>query len=444
MLHRQQKLLLVSFFFPPRGGAGTQRAGKLCKYLPARGWDAAVICDGDTGSGGYVTVYSDSTDDSLTGDIPPGTWIDRIVAESPDTWVAQARRLIERQQAESGFDAAFVTMSPFWMAPLVEELAAIVPTAVDLRDPWALDGVPTYSTKLGWSKDLARMRRTLNAAHAVIMNTEDAKDAALDAFPEISPAKVHAIQNGFDPDDIRRAMESPLPEEKDDAFRLVHTGTFLTKQVLAPSGMKQRVRNMLRYRPEPIQPLGRSVIPVLRAIEIVHKQQGTGSVRFTHAGSLDDATRNEIERASCSSSVEALGYLPHSESVRHLLGADGLFLHLHGLPKGHRARIIPGKTYEYLASGRPILAALPEGDARDLAAARERCFLADPCDPESIAAALSRMIQDKGSSAVPPLSDTDLAGFERRSIAARVAAVLDGLVGSEARHAAETEESIAR
>lgn len=423
-----KRVLIVSYYFPPMGGAGTQRAGKLCKYLPANGWDTAVLCGGN---GGNASGWKDPTDESLAGDIPPGTRVDRIAAETPDTWVAQARGLIERARAEAGFNAAIVTMSPFWMAPLVEKLAAIVPTVVDLRDPWALDGVPMYRTRFGWAKDLARMRRTLTAASAVIMNTDEARSAALEAFPELDPGSVHAIQNGFDPEDLRSAAAHAAGRQskpEGSPFRLVHTGTFLTNQALQLAGIKERVKAALRYRPEPLLPLGRSIFPVLRAIEMV--RASGHDVRFTHAGRLDDATKHAIERSACADAVEALGYLPHSESVRQLLAADGLFLHLHGLPEGHRARIVPGKTYEYLASGRPVLAALPEGDARDLAKARDRCELADPCDPASIAEALRRMIEAAGSRAVQPLSDEGLAHFERPAIAARVAKVLDGLVGS--------------
>ena len=46
--------------------------------------------------------------------------------------------------------------------------------------------------------------------------------------------------------------------------------------------------------------------------------------------------------------------------------ADLLFLPMHDLPPGRRAGLVPYKTYEYLAAERPILAAVPDGDARDI------------------------------------------------------------------------------
>jgi hypothetical protein len=59
-------------------------------------------------------------------------------------------------------------------------------------------------------------------------------------------------------------------------------------------------------------------------------------------------------------------YVPPAESVALIRLADLLFLPMRDLPPGVRVTIVPGKTYEYLASRRPILAAVSDGDARDL------------------------------------------------------------------------------
>ena len=79
--------------------------------------------------------------------------------------------------------------------------------------------------------------------------------------------------------------------------------------------------------------------------------------------------------------VEFMGYLSHAEGVQLILDADLLFLPLHKLPPGRRSTIVPGKTYEYVASGRPILAAVPHGDARDILA---EAGTADVCAPSDV------------------------------------------------------------
>ena len=60
----RRRVLFVSYFFPPLGGAGVQRPTKFVKYLPAAGWDPTVIT---TRSRWYPV-----RDETLVGDVPPG------------------------------------------------------------------------------------------------------------------------------------------------------------------------------------------------------------------------------------------------------------------------------------------------------------------------------------------------------------------------------------
>jgi glycosyltransferase involved in cell wall biosynthesis len=433
-----KRVAIVSYYFPPIGGAGTQRAAKLCRYLGDWDWTPTVVCseaEGDDAGRGVSAQFLDTS--MANGDLPPGLAVHRVRAPNPAQWVDQAAEILDGMLARGEVDAILVTMSPFWLAPLAERFGPRVPVVVDLRDPWALDGVPIYRHWLQWKRDLAAMGRMLVAASRVVMNTPEARNAALGAFPSLDARRVHAIPNGFDPADFERA--SPAPRPGGARFTLVHTGTFLTRQAIRPRGLIANLKRRLHYRPEPIRPFGRSIGPVLEAIDLVRRDDPAlmEGFRFVHVGNLDDATRAWIDASPARDVVDAVGYKPHDESVAHLLSADALFLHLHGLPPGHRARIVPGKTYEYLASGRPILGALPEGDARDLLASRERCVLADPCEAESIAAALRTIIERRGDVAVAPLADPELGAYDRREIARRMAGVLDACTGSAAPRPAE-------
>lgn len=423
------RVAIVSYYFPPIGGAGTQRAAKLCRYLGEFGWVPSVVCAAPTEDDAGRGVAARFLDERMLGsDLPEGLEVYRVAADLPGPWVADAQAHLDALIDRGAVDAVLVTMSPFWLAPIAQHLASRVPVVVDLRDPWALDGVPIYRHWWQWRKDLARMSRTLSAAQRVVLNTPEARRAVLKRFPNLDPLRVHAIPNGFDPEDFGGAAPRPRPEGL--RFMLVHTGTFLTRQSLPPAGLAGRLKQRLHYRPEPIRPIGRSIGPILEAIDRLRRDEPSlmEGFRFVHVGNLDEATKSWIDRSPAGDLVDAVGYVPHDESVAWLLGADALFLHLHGLPPGHRARIVPGKTYEYLASGRPILGALPEGDARDLLSSRGRAELADPCDPAEIAAALKRLIEEGDSRAVPPLSDDGLAAFDRREIARRFGEALDTAV----------------
>ena len=424
------RVAMVAYYFPPIGGAGTQRAAKLCRYLHEFGWTPTVVCCAPSSDSIEHRLAARHLDQSmLSSDLPPDLDVHRIDASDHETWVERAIEYLDTLINGDAVDSILVTMSPFWLAPIVERFGSQLPVVVDLRDPWALDGVPKYRHWFQWKQDLRSMGRTLGAARQVVMNTPEARMATLRAFGHLDASRVHAIPNGFDRTDFEQAKPAPRPEGA--RFTLVHTGTFLTYQAIRPAGLKAKIKQHVNYRPEPIRPVGRSVGPVLEAIDLVRREKPAlmEGFRFVHVGNLDNATKSWIDASPSRDLVDSIGYLSHNDSVGQLLSADALFLHLHGLPPGYRARIVPGKTYEYLASGRPILGALPEGDARDLLADRDRCVLADSCEPASIAWALEKLIERGSELAQPALADPDLELYDRRQIARRIAAVLDACIG---------------
>jgi glycosyltransferase involved in cell wall biosynthesis len=115
---------------------------------------------------------------------------------------------------------------------------------------------------------------------------------------------------------------------------------------------------------------------------------------------------------------------------------------MQNLPPGVRSGTVPGKTYEYLASGRPILAAVPEGDARDLLNQAGTALVCEPDDAEAMADALEFAIARWRNGEPTPTVDGDLLrSFERSSLTAEFAAVLDAVSG---RLAPETARALAR
>jgi glycosyltransferase involved in cell wall biosynthesis len=119
------------------------------------------------------------------------------------------------------------------------------------------------------------------------------------------------------------------------------------------------------------------------------------------------------------------GYLSHAETIAALRSADLLFLPMHGLPRGERARIVPGKAYEYLGARKPILAAVPEGDARDYVLASGLGEVCEPDDVAAMAAILRRRWRAAWTGEAPrPAGPDFFAQFERRQLAARLAGAL--------------------
>ena len=99
-----------------------------------------------------------------------------------------------------------------------------------------------------------------------------------------------------------------------------------------------------------------------------------------------------LGRVRCRDLVEAHGYLPHEKSLR-LVRCCRRALHAAAPPAARRPGDLPAKLYEYLASGQPILAAVPDGDARDLLDGVDWTVLCAPDAVEGIYGALLSLVE---------------------------------------------------
>ena len=109
---------------------------------------------------------------------------------------------------------------------------------------------------------------------------------------------------------------------------------------------------------------------------------------------------------------------------------------MQNLPRGRRATIVPGKTYEYLASGRPVLAAVPEGDARDLVSETAAAWACVPDDVGAIAAILEAELRRKREHGRrPDVRRPELDRFERRRLGRELAELVDRVAPAAPRRA---------
>ena len=426
------RVLVLAYFFPPLGGAGVQRSAKFVKYLPALGYDPIVI----TGPAAVGGPFSPA-DPTLMGDVPSGTRVERIRVPEPEAggrWRSRAERWLGAPrpfsrwwveqavatglQAGREVDLIYASMSPFESGTAAARLARSLgkPWIADLRDPWALDEVVVYPTAAHRRLALARMRRTLASAAAVVMNTFEAAAIARE-LPELRSTPVVTIPNGFDEDDFAGAP----PDRGDSAFRIVHAGFAHTEPVAG------RASKALRGAVPGYDLMTRSHVNLLSAVDALleTRPELQGTIEVHLAGFISDEERERIR----SSRVHVHGYLNHGETIALLRSGDLLFLPMHDLPPGRRARTVPGKTYEYLASGRPILAAVPDGDARDLLGRAGTAFLCRPSDVDAMARIIGEQVdRERRGEPVPPLDASLLASYERQSLTQQLALVFDNVL----------------
>lgn len=424
------RVLVLAYYFPPLGGAGVQRTVKFLKHLPALGYGATVVTGPETTQLDWAPP-----DITLGSEVPPSVAVHRIPFPPPSgagRWRRRAERWLELPTAFQRWwtegavetarragdaDVVYASMSPFETAAAADRISRErgLPWVADLRDPWALDEWTVYPTAVHRRRDERRMRALLGRADAVVMNTPEAAQATSRRFPELA-GRLVVIPNGWDEDDFTQ----PVPARDDDAFRIVYVGYSHD----APGRRHRRLRILrtaLGGSTRGLDVLARSHVHLLEAVEriIAEEPHAARRIEVHLAGAAPPATREP-------SYVRRHGYLAHGAAVALVRAADLLFLPMQDLPPGVRTRTVPGKTYEYLVSGRPILAALPDGDARDLLAGRAGVRLCRPTDVGCLQAALRAFLEEAPGSGGG--RDIALLAYERRRLAGRLVEVFNDLV----------------
>jgi len=425
------RVLFLCYHFPPVGGAGVQRSVGFARHLPELGYQPVVV----TGTGRATGRWT-PTDVSLDGALPPEIEIHRVRPPEPPASSGRAARSERWLRRQSPFarwwtseavraglvagqiDLVYASMSPFESADAAERIAATlgVPWVADLRDPWALDEMTMYPTASHRRLERTRMRRALASAAVVVMNTPEATRRLRQSFPELPAA--WTVTNGFDADDF----EPPSPAPRAGGpLRIVHTGYLHTEL-----GRGGRMRTALGGSGRGVDILTRSHVVLLEALARLDENERNG-IELHLAGVLSPADLASLDPRV----VKTHGYLPHPASIELICSAGLLFLPMHDLPEGSRAGIVPGKTYEYLASRRPILAAVPDGDARDLLDEAGSALLCRPGDRGEMAGLLREALaRHRAGEPLRPAPYPDVvARYERRTLTRQLAALFDRALG---------------
>jgi glycosyltransferase involved in cell wall biosynthesis len=168
---------------------------------------------------------------------------------------------------------------------------------------------------------------------------------------------------------------------------------------------------------------GRSLSGFLSAVSklIATDADFAHAFRLVLLGSLDRAARSELEASGVGERVEYRGQVDHAATIAALAAADLLLLVANTTPGAEAT--VPGKLFEYLATGRPVLAIAPSAASStgDVLQQTQAGWLAAASDPEQIACALLEAFRARRHQ----LNPAAVARFDRRVLAGDLAGVLD-------------------
>jgi glycosyltransferase involved in cell wall biosynthesis len=440
-----RRLLLLSYFYPPLAGGGVHRPLGFTRWLPGQGWDCTVVC---AGSEDYWV-----RDETLEGRVPPGTEVIRVPGGSalsgwlrlkrgtvramgpgssavrdtagaagrrsgmlfgglrvlsdwmllPDSyagWARRARAVAAARLARGDVSAVLSTSPPdsvhLAALPLARRFG--LPWAADFRDPWI--GLHFRHPPTAWHATRQRdlERRVLTGADLVLAASRTHADE-LERDAAARPRRVVHLPNGYEPDPV-----GPAPARDADHFTLVFTG-------------------MLSLMPD-VEVLFEALHQVL-----ARRPEARRRIRVRLAGPFDIDYEDRAVALGLKGIVEFTGPLAHGEARSLQRAADLLLL---WKPRGFHT-MVPGKTYEYLDAGRPLLALLEDGDEVEQLVRRAGGTCLPSGDREGLAAEIERRYlawkEGAGTEAqAAPGRPEWIEEHTRSSLSARLARLLDELV----------------
>ena len=367
-----KKVLIITYYWPPTGGAGVQRWLKFSKYFRQFGWEPVI----------YTPSNPDFpiNDETLLKDIPNDLTVLKTQITEPYDIYRKIMRKKKTETVNQGFlsegkentlmQSAMIWVRgnffipdarKFWIKPSISYLSdyiiknkidAIISTGpphsmhliamglkqkfnlpwiADFRDPWTQ--IDFYSQlKLSSYADNKHKKlehQVLTQADKVVtISPSCGKD-----LEKLGGRKVDVITNGFDMDDFKFDSDLKLL----DGFLFHHIGALNKDR--NPYTLWKVLGELCKERSD----FKKDLI-----------------IKFT--GKTDAIAFESLKQNDILDNAQKTDYLPHSEVVKLMVRSPVLLLALNNTP--NNAGVLSGKLFEYLAAKRPIFGiGLPVADA---------------------------------------------------------------------------------
>ena len=366
---KQKKILIISYYWPPAGGPGVQRWLKFVKYLPDFGWEPTVFIPENPS---YPIV-----DETLQKDVPKNLkmiktkiWEPYQLAEKfgkdnkkfkagqfdvgenqswkaklsifvrgnffiPDArvfWVKPSVEFLEKYLKANHYDVLVTTGPPHSLHLIGLGLKKKFPDLkwiADFRDPWT---EISYYKHLKLTKIADKKHRKLesevfkNADVTLATSYTDAENFRKKG------ANAFCITNGFD-SEIESQKSEVGSKNSTNKFTLSYVGVL--EQLRDPGNLWWTLYEIM-----------------------CENEEFSNDFELKFVGKVDNKIQQSLFHIGINQNIKYLGYLPHEQALQEM--QDSTVLLMTNFPQESSKGIIPGKIFEYLATGKTILSFGPK------------------------------------------------------------------------------------
>jgi len=358
-----KKILIITYYWPPAGGPGVQRWLKFAKYLPEFGWKPVIYTPENPS---YPLL-----DESLMKDVPKDieivktkiwepyqlaeklnksnkkfkagqfdvgknqSWKSRLsiwvrgnffIPDARVFWVKPSVKFLENYLKENKIEILVTSGPPHSLHLIGLNLKKQLPNIkwiADFRDPWT---EISYYKHLKLTKSSDRKHRQLesevfkNADITLATSYTDAENFKKNG------ANSFCITNGFDESDSN--PQTLKPSNPKTQFTLSYIGVL--EQLRNPENLWRALNDLVQENADFAE-----------------------SFVLKFAGRIDDKILSTFENSAVKNHILNLGYISHDKAIEEMETSDILLIT--NFPNDSSKGIIPGKIFEYLATGKQII-----------------------------------------------------------------------------------------
>lgn len=338
------KVLMISYHFPPIAGGGVFRTLKYAKYLPIYGWQPIILSVKKSKFApidktlldkisNEVLVFRTNTFESKLYRYAPYTFgINPKWYQIPDAFIgwlpfalAKAKEIVKKEKP----DLIYSTSPPVTsnLIALLLKKKTGLPWIADFRDPWTDNFTTIYPTNTHYNIEKHMEYNVFKNADKIISVAEKYNNKLKTKYHEINSDKFSTITNGYDPDDFKN-----IKKIKYNKFTVTYVGSFYKNQ--SPEYFLKALRKAM--------------------IDI---ESFSNDVEVKFVGKMSKMYWNITKKYELDKIVSEIGYVSHKKAIECMINSSCL-LFIIGIGKGSDV-VFSGKIFEYLASGTPIIATVP-------------------------------------------------------------------------------------
>ncbi|MFC4721986.1 glycosyl transferase family 1 [Geojedonia litorea] len=365
------RVLIITYYWPPAGGPGVQRWLKFVKYLPDFGIEPIVYCPENPSYPitdknleyevsktvrvlkqpikepyRWANLIAGKSSKKISSGVIPKqkkqTWLERFmlyvrgnffIPDARKNWIKPSVSFLENYITQHRIGTIITTGPPHSLHLIGLQLKnkLNVNWITDFRDPWTTIGYhkALKLTKRSQEKHHKMELEVLNSADQIIVTSKVTKRE----FQLKTKKPITVITNGFDNHKVSRP-------EKDQKFTLSHIGSLLADR--NPSQLWQAIREL---------------IDEVDAFK--------NAFQLNLFGVVSEDVLSSIKKNGLGDLVKIHGYVSYNEAIKAQMSSRVLLLI--EIDSEDTKAIIPGKLFEYMAAETPILAVGPrDSDVEDI------------------------------------------------------------------------------